>query len=263
MVVRGTVRKLGSSAVVERVADWKFDTFSCFHSPPPTSHPVTNSIRHTSFCTCRPMALARRSALRSTIAAQSLYAAPAARRTTQLLGHRFYASNQGYQEGHKTGDLPWYVSFSSFQPHHCDETLLIMLFVFHNRLVGSVGVTVPVVYYLLQSGPEKKPHGDGHGDDRGVDHAEENEEDQGSEQAEEAKQPADETDKSGDKPSDIPEKPEKAKEKAEDTQATMGKNDEDKKDKTSVEKDAGAKEPKKDDHKVRNSLYSCYSYTNS
>ena len=31
------------------------------------------------------------------------------------------------------------------------------------RLLGSVGLGVPAAYYLLSSGPEKKPHGD-HGD---------------------------------------------------------------------------------------------------
>lgn len=31
------------------------------------------------------------------------------------------------------------------------------------RLLGSVGLGVPAAYYLLSSGPEKKPHG-GHGD---------------------------------------------------------------------------------------------------
>lgn len=60
------------------------------------------------------MALARRSALRATIAAQSLHAAPVARRSTQLLGRRFYASKQGYQEGHKTSDIPWYVVCPEF-----------------------------------------------------------------------------------------------------------------------------------------------------
>jgi hypothetical protein len=53
------------------------------------------------------MAFARRSALRATLAAQSFYAAPIVRRTTQLLGRRFYASGKGSDE-HKTSDLPWY-----------------------------------------------------------------------------------------------------------------------------------------------------------
>jgi hypothetical protein len=57
------------------------------------------------------MAFIRRSALRATVTAQSFYAAPAARRTTQLLGRRFYASGKGYDE-HKTSDLPWCVLFS-------------------------------------------------------------------------------------------------------------------------------------------------------
>jgi hypothetical protein len=54
------------------------------------------------------MAFVRRSALRATIAAQSFSAAPVARRTTQLLGRRFYASGKGHDE-HKTSDLPWCV----------------------------------------------------------------------------------------------------------------------------------------------------------
>ncbi|OGM51221.1 hypothetical protein ABOM_000262 [Aspergillus bombycis] len=60
----------------------------------------------------------------------------ASRRPAQQFARRTYASESSHGVP-KSSDLPW--------------------------LLGSVGLGVPAAYYLLSSGPEKKPHG-GHGD---------------------------------------------------------------------------------------------------
>ncbi|GAB1199513.1 hypothetical protein BDV32DRAFT_119205 [Aspergillus pseudonomiae] len=60
----------------------------------------------------------------------------ASRRPAQQFARRTYASESSHGV-QKSSDLPW--------------------------LLGSVGLGVPAAYYLLSSGPEKKPHGD-HGD---------------------------------------------------------------------------------------------------
>ncbi|KAE8133537.1 hypothetical protein BDV38DRAFT_286721 [Aspergillus pseudotamarii] len=60
----------------------------------------------------------------------------ASRRPAQQFARRTYASESSHGV-QKSSDLPW--------------------------LLGSVGLGVPAAYYLLSSGPEKKPHG-GHED---------------------------------------------------------------------------------------------------
>ncbi|KAE8367364.1 hypothetical protein BDV27DRAFT_155067 [Aspergillus caelatus] len=78
------------------------------------------------------MVFARANLLRASVRAVGA----ASRRPAQQFARRTYASESSHGV-QKSSDLPW--------------------------LLGSVGLGVPAAYYLLSSGPEKKPHG-GHGD---------------------------------------------------------------------------------------------------
>ncbi|KAJ5256916.1 hypothetical protein N7478_013020 [Penicillium angulare] len=112
--------------------------------------------------------LARRSALRAVSTAQSCRIVPVASRSAQLLGRRLYSSGKsdGGHENHRSSDLPW--------------------------LLGSVGVTAPMVWYLLQTGPEKKSHDDAHAHGHGSDeaHKEEADEKEAAPEGEEKEEPS-------------------------------------------------------------------------
>ena len=108
------------------------------------------------------MVFVHRSVSRAVSAAQTLRAAPVSRGSAQTLGRRFASTGKAYEE-HKSSDLPWCVSPIELFPGatHFDSTDNALLV----RLLGSVGLGGPMIVYLIQSGPEKKPHGDGHGID--------------------------------------------------------------------------------------------------
>ncbi|KAE8152891.1 hypothetical protein BDV25DRAFT_50307 [Aspergillus avenaceus] len=73
----------------------------------------------------------------------------ASRRPTQQFARRTYASESSHTV-QKSSDLPW--------------------------MIASIGLGVPAAYYLISSGPEKKPHG-AHGDHHeAVEEAEQKEE---------------------------------------------------------------------------------------
>lgn len=113
------------------------------------------------------------------LARPSIGAASTTRPILQQLGNtgrRGYSDQTGGHEEKKSSDIPWYISLPCRPIHQPKLTI-------SNRLLGSIGLGGPAAYYLIQTGPEAKPHhGHDHATSEGQVHHEENTE-QGEEEA--------------------------------------------------------------------------------
>lgn len=77
-------------------------------------------------------------------------------------GHRSYASQASQKS--KSSEIPWYVWLfpdsenRSIASGYQLNTGLVADYDGNARMVGSIVLTVPALFYLLQSGPEETPH---------------------------------------------------------------------------------------------------------